>query len=254
MSDELVPRQNTLPADFAKKLMSGIAESRATTVIAGGGKDLLRLLKSGEWVFGQTNEEVQQGSQWVVNVMSLAHGWVCWVEGAGNSKNSKRGEVMVSMTEAKPLCPPPIDGTSYKEQRAFEAKCITGDDTGTEVRHEITSIGGLRAVDALLAKIQTRIALDPVHCCPVLTFGTDSYPHPKWGKIYTPIYEVTGWVDMNGEKAPAARPQLPPEPQPASATRAAAKAPLSEPVSTVQSHVGQRRRRPTVVGQEEAPF
>src|SRR4030095_16820073 len=208
MSDELVPRNNTLPADFAAKLMSGIAQSRATTVTRGGGKDLLRLLKSGEWVFGQQNEEVQQGSQWVVNVMSLVHGWVCWVEGSGNNKNSKRGEVMISMTEEKPACPRPIDNTPYKEQRAFELKCLNGDDAGTEVRHEITSIGGLRAVDGLLAKIHARLAVDPVYCCPVLTFGVDSYPHPKWGKIYTPVYDIVAWADMNGEKAPPQRPQV----------------------------------------------
>jgi hypothetical protein len=250
MSDELVPRPNTLPADFAKKLMSGIAQSRATTVIAGGGKDLLRMLKSGEWVFGQGNEEVQGGSQWVVNILSLAHGWVCWVEGAGNAKNSKRGEVMVAMTEDKPLCPPPIDGTPYKEQRALELKCVTGDDVGTEVRHEVTSIGGLRAIDGLLAKIQARLAVDPVHCCPVLVFGTDSYPHPKWGKVYTPVYEIVGWSDMNGNKTPAVHPKLAEAPAPA---KAPAKPPL-EPVSTAQAHVGQRRRRPAAVEQEEAPF
>ena len=52
-----------LPADFLQKLSSGIAESRATTIIAGGGKPLLRLLKGGHWVFGQGNEEVQPGSR-----------------------------------------------------------------------------------------------------------------------------------------------------------------------------------------------
>ena len=48
-------------------------------------------MKSGEWVFGQENEEVQEGSQWVVNVMSLAHGYCCWVETAPNKPNELRG-------------------------------------------------------------------------------------------------------------------------------------------------------------------
>ena len=87
--------QNSLSTDLVSKLVSGIAESRATTVVAGGGKPLLRMLKSGDWVFGAGNEEVQDGSHWVINVMSLGHGFTCWVEGAGSAKNELRGEVMV---------------------------------------------------------------------------------------------------------------------------------------------------------------
>jgi hypothetical protein len=240
--NDITKRPETLPADFAKKLMSGIAESRATTTIGGGGKDLLRMLKSGEWVYGQSNEEVQSGSQWVINIMSLAHGWTCWVEGAGNAKNSCRGKLMVSMTEAKPACPPPIDNTPFKELRSFELKCITGEDVGIEVLHEVGSLGGMRAVDGLLAKIQAQLAVDPAHPCPVLILGKDHYDHTKWGRIYTPVYQVIDWSDMNGNitGSPAAAPPLRPLP--------------TEPAATAQTHVGQRRRRPGVHGQEEVPF
>jgi hypothetical protein len=262
----MVEKQDVaIPEDYAKQLLSGIAESRATTIIAGGGKDLLRMLKSGEWVFGASNEEVQPGSRWVVNIMTLAHGWNCWVDGGPGAKNELRGEVMVSMTKPKPACPPAIDGTPFKEQRSFDLKCLDGADAGTEVLFKVGSIGGMRAVDTLLGKIHGQLANDPVHACPVLVFGTDHYDHNKWGRIYTPVLEIVGWADMNGKLAGAKAPVLPkaepevaaaaptrkrkppvaaelaPAPEPAPAAPPAA-AELTQPVSTVQARVGQRKR------------
>jgi len=241
-----------LPADFLQKLSSGIAESRATTVIAGGGKPLLRLLRGGSWVFGQNNEEVQPGSRWVVNIRSLAHGYICWVEGA------LRGEVLTSMTAPKPAMPVAIEGVPFQELRTFDLKCIDGDDTGTEVLHKINSISGIKAVDGLLAAIFGQLAADPAHPCPVLRLGTDGYQHKQYGWIDTPVYEVVGWSDMNGNLAGEAAPQLAPaEPAPAAPARkrkapleTAATAPAApvapvEPVApapTAQLHVGQRRR------------
>ena len=234
-----------LPQDFAAKLMSGIAESRATTLI-GGGKPFLRMLKSGEWVFGGTNEEVQPGSRWAINVMTLAHGWSCWVEGAGSSANSLAGEVMASMTAPKPPRPPDIDGVPYKDQRTMDLKCIDGDDAGTEVIHKITSLGGIKAVDGLLAAIYAQLATSPDYPCPVVTFAKDYYDHKKWGRIYTPIYNVVGWADMNGQLQGDAQPALPlgTPSKPAKTPLRAVETPVgvSEPVSTTQARVGQRRR------------
>jgi len=258
MSDNLP----TIPEDYAAALMSGIAESKASTIVAGGGKDLLRMLKSGEWVFGQSNEEVQPGSRWVANVMSFAHGWCCWVEGGPGQKNELRGEIMVSMAKSKPPCPAPVDGTPYKEQRVFDLKCLDGADAGTEVTHKVGSIGGMRATLDLLDKVRGRLATNPRYSCPVLTLGNDHYDHTKWGRIYTPVFEVVGWADINGnlegaaakplpQAAPAAEPQTKPVRQrkpPVAPMPDAAGVPWdepavpAEPVPTAQTHVGQRRR------------
>jgi hypothetical protein len=240
-----------LPANFVEKLSSGIAESRATTIIAGGGKPLLRLLKSGEWVFGPSDEAVQEGSRWVVNLLTLAHGWSCWVDMGPGRKNELRGEVMTSMADPKPLRPPPIENTPFAEQRAFELKCLTGDDAETEVIYKSGSIGGMRAIDNLLVEIQKQLATDPGHAFPVLDLGCDYYEHNKWGRIYTPVLTLVGWVDGNGQSvdeavgrsAPA--PELEPKPAPPTKPRKPslkATAAPQEPVSTQQAHTGQRRR------------
>ena len=223
MTNELTAQQ-----EFAQQLMNGIAESRASTILSGGGVPLLRMLKSGNWVFGMENEEVQGGSRWIVNIMSLAHGWCCWVETSGNDKNKLKGEVMVSITKPKPAEPPPIDNTPYKEQRAFGLKCYDGEDAGTEVSYKTNSDGGMKAFDKLILAIQQRLVADPLHCCPVLVLGAESYDHPKWGETWKPIFDLVGWSDIHGnlagQQAQVATAK-PAEPPPAPRARKAAIAP-----------------------------
>jgi hypothetical protein len=262
-----------LGADFIAKLMGGIAESRATTVIAGG-KPFFRLSRAGIFIYGQNNEEVQEGSRWAVNIMSMSHGWSCWVDGGPGQANSLAGEVMTPMSVSKPPLPEPIDGTPFKEQRSFEMKCMNGEDKGVEVIYKINSVGGMRAIDGLLAAIYDQLAANPAYPCPVLTFSSESYPHKKWGEIFVPIFNIVGWCDLNGTmqgakvvsittgqtvQPPPAEPLKAEPPKPArrrkppvveaappadltvAAPPVAPQAPV-QPVPTAQTHVGQRRR------------
>ena len=236
-----------LSADFIGKLQAGIAESRSTTLIAGGGKLLLRMLKSGEWVYGPSDEEVDKGSRWVVNLMTLSHGWCCWVETGANAKNELRGEVMASMSEPKPPRPQPIADTEFSEQRSFELKALDGGDQGVEVLYKSGSIGGMRAIDGLLAEIQRRLAEDPHHAFPVLELDHDSYNHTKWGRIFTPVLEVVGWADINGRLVGEPEPEaaLPESLTKATRPRTRTVKPPADPVpprSTTQAHAAQRRR------------
>lgn len=202
MANQVSVQKIQLPADFASKLAAGIAESRASTIINAGGKPLLRIMKDGRWVFGQSDEEVQDNSRWLINIATLAHGYCCWVEG------SLRGEVLKSVFEVKPTQPPAIDGVSYKEQRAFDLKCIDGDDAGTEVLYKTSSKSGMEASDKLFAALQSRIALDQAYIFPAVVFDVSHYEHKQYGRIYTPIMEIVGWHDANGAEQPAKNEQV----------------------------------------------
>jgi len=235
-------------ADLAKQLSAGIAESRSQTVIPGG-KPFLRLLKDGSWVYGGEDIEVEEGSRWCVNVLSLAHGWCCWVDVGG--KNELKGETMVPMSRPRPAQPAPIMGKDFSEQRSFELKCMDGEDAGTEVQYKVASIGGMRAVDGLLAEIQTQLLQNPEFAFPVLELAADHYNHKKYGKTYTPILNRVGWANMEGvmqSDAPAleATPEAPTTPRRRPAPEAAAAAsspePKEEPTSTTQARATQRRR------------
>ena len=256
---DIVKRGEQLPADYISRLMSGIAESRAQTIVAGG-KPFFRMSRSGTYIFGQSNEEMQEGSRWAVNIMTMSHGWSCWVDGGPNQANSLAGEVMTAMTNPLPPRPDPIGDSSYKDVRSFEMKCLDGADQGTEVIYKINSVGGIRAVAELLDAIHAQLAWASDYPCPVLTFSSDSYPHKKWGTIYVPIFTVVGWADMNGNLQGDDQPSLPladrvptTEPvRPAAEPARKRKAPLgaapaapekvTEPVATAQTHIGQRRR------------
>ena len=81
-------------------------------------------MRGGKWVFGQSNEEVQEGSRWVVNIRMPWRMAILLGRAA-----RKRGEVLaMAMTAPKPARPAAIDGVPFKELRTFDLKCLDGDD------------------------------------------------------------------------------------------------------------------------------
>lgn len=204
MNDIVKASSGALSTDIASKLLKGISESRAQTPKAGG-SDLLRMLKHGEWVYGQEDTEVQEGSLWAVNPLSIAHGWACWTDypASAKKKNDLLGETMAPIYEPLPVRPAAMtggDGVAYefKASRSFQLRCMNGEDEGVEVMHKLGSVGGMRAFDGLIAEMQAQLASNPAYPCPVIELEVDSYQHKQWGKTFVPIFTLRGWADMNG--------------------------------------------------------
>jgi hypothetical protein len=250
MSEVAIKNQAPLPANFGENLMKGIAETRATIIVGGGGKPFLRLLRNGVWVYGPQDVEVQPGSNWAVNLASLSRGWVCWHDG------KKLGEVMASVQVPFPPQPQPIGGKEFAEQFGFELSCVSGDDKGVEVIYRNNSDGFKKAFDKLVGELQQQWAADKEYYWPVLSLSEESYTHPRYGLIYKPVMSIVAWANANGEylgEAPAA-----PEPAPVAtapkaarqrrapvaAAEAATPAPAAQaqPAPTQAAHTGQRRR------------
>jgi hypothetical protein len=183
--------------DFTKALLGGLTESRVV-IQAAGGKPYLRLLRDGHWAYGQGDTEVQEGSHWAINVRTLAWGWVCWTNRPAGQKNEKLGQVMGPMTASRPPKPEPIEGWQFSEAVAFEALCLDGEDVGTEVLYMGNSVGAMRAFTKLRDDIIAQLQLNPAAPCPVVTLEQEDYKHNSYGKIYNPIFNVTGWADLNG--------------------------------------------------------
>jgi hypothetical protein len=236
--NDVTPHHAPLPANFGESLMKGIAETRSTMMTSGGGKPLLRLLKSGKWVIGQQNEPVEAASEWAVNIASLARGWVCWDDG------ELLGQTMASVQAERIPQPPPVNGTAFAEQFSMELTCILGEAEGTEVLYKNHSAGFTDAFSKLLSEIQARWSADPVYFWPVITLAQTSYQHKKHGEIWKPLLPIVAWTDQNGDFAPDSEPAQEVKPvEPAKAARsrqATQRAP--EPVPTAQTHIGQRRR------------
>lgn len=176
-----------------------------TTLVKKGGDPYLRLLTSGEWVYGQEDAEVEAGSAWAINPMSITHGWVAWQRGAdADNSGGPVGEVMVPATLPLPSQSelPKIDhapGASWAQQFAFSLVCLTGEDRGEQVLYKTASVGGVSAVDTILNAIATQLDDDPENPVPVVTLEVDEYKHKKYGKTFTPIFAVQTWRPLSDD-------------------------------------------------------
>jgi hypothetical protein len=179
---------------------------RTIAPTAAGGVAILKMDKTGHWVFGADQTEVDAGSLWAVNPFSFVHGFIAWGEG------EVLGEKMVSITSPLPEleAAPPGAKRGWEEQVGLSMKCLSGEDTGLEVRYTVTSVGGKRAVQAMGVKIAERVDTNPESPVPVVSLGKEHYVHKSYGRIYTPLFDVKKWIGMEGEvkaepEAPARR-------------------------------------------------
>ena len=246
-----------LTTDLADRLLAGIEESQATTLVVGGGKDLIKLDKgTGLWNIGQADEPMQVGSKWVINILSICHGYICWSNYPGSRKNERLGEVMVPMSEPKPPKPAPIEGFNFAEQRSFEAVCLNGEDEGKEVMFKNGSVGTMKAFKKLEDAMKAQLRKNPKYAYPVLQFESEKYKHGDYGWIQNPIFVIVGWANSNGDLLADAKGDdtvVPIKPAPKLAAPVAAKPSLKKPAEPQQGPAeaeateaprGPRRRPP----------
>jgi hypothetical protein len=215
----------------AASVASMAAALRKTAAEVGlpGGAAILKMDKTGTWVFGADQTEVQEGSQWAVNPLSFTHGFIAWGEG------EVLGEKMVPVQA--PL--PELDAAPAGSKRGWEMQiglslqCLNGEDEGLDVRFATTSVGGKRAVQELAVAIAEQVEKDQSTPVPVVELLNESYKHKQYGKVYTPIFDVKRWIRMDGEGVGAQEPEKAKPAAAAPAKRApvaAAPAPAAEPV------------------------
>jgi hypothetical protein len=167
------------------------------------GSVILKMDKRGDWVFGADQTEVDEGTLWAVNPFSFVHGYIAWGDGEG------LGEKMVSVSHPLPEMESAPAGAKrgWETQVGMSLKCISGPDNGLEVRYNVTSVGGKRAVQGLAVAIAQQVESDQSKPVPVVTLKRDHYTHKSYGKIYTPVFEVQEWMSMDGDKAEGDKPE-----------------------------------------------
>ena len=173
---------------------------RSMETESSAGSAILKMDRTGHWVFGAGESEVEAESTWAVNPFSFVHGFICWGEG------EVLGEKMVGITQPLPeLDAAPTGGKrGWETQVGMSLKCLTGEDKGMEVRYTTTSVGGKRAVQALAVAIAGQVDEDQTKPVPVITLKKEFYQHKAYGKIYTPLFDVVEWVGLGGEAEPEA--------------------------------------------------
>lgn len=161
------------------------------------GVAILKMDKTGHWVFGADQTEVEDDATWAINPFSFVHGFIAWGDG------EVLGEKMVSVAEPLPEvdAAPNAAKNGWQKQVGVSLKCISGEDKGLECRYATTSVGGVRSVQALAVTIATQVDKDQTKPVAIVRLKKDHYQHKSYGKIYTPVFEVVQWVSMDGAEA-----------------------------------------------------
>jgi len=183
---------------------------------------IIKMDKTGHWIFGADQTEIEDNSTWAVNPFSFVHGFIAWGDG------EVLGEKMVSVSQPLPEleAAPPMARKGWETQVGMSMKCLSGEDKGMEVRYTTTTVGGKRSVQALAVAIATQVDADPKLPVPIVTLEKEHYSHKSYGRIYTPIFKITSWMSMTDESG-----------TPAEETAVEAEAESAAPVATA------RRRR-----------
>jgi len=193
MSNVTVFSKANLPSvkDLAKALQKSAQTHSAST------NAIIKMDKTGHWVFGVESTEIEDDSLWALNPFSFVHGFIAWGDG------EVLGEVMTPLHEPLPVpheCPPKAK-RGWEKQLGLEITCISGADKGTVCKFATTSVGGLRAVSALGILLSEQIEKDQENPVAVLTLGSEYYIHKSYGKVYTPVFDVARWDSMDVNSA-----------------------------------------------------
>jgi len=164
---------------------------------------IIKMDRTGHWVFGADQTEAEEDSRWAVNPFSFVHGFIAWGDG------EVLAEKLVSVTEPLPELEPAPPGAKkgWEPQTGLSLKCISGEDAGMEARFTTTSVGGRKAVQALAVAVATQVDKDKEKPVAIIKLGKDHYTHKSYGRIFTPVFEVVEWVSMDGEKDASAEAQ-----------------------------------------------
>jgi hypothetical protein len=167
--------------------------------VGAGGMVILKMDKTGHWVFGADQTEVEDDSIWAVNPFSFVHGYICWGEG------EVLGEKMVGVAEPLPeLEPAPTAAKrGWEMQVGMTLACTSGEDEGMQARYSATSVGGKKAVQALAVAIAEQVDKDQTKPVPMVRLKKEHYQHKSYGRIYTPVFEVAKWVGLDAQPAEA---------------------------------------------------
>jgi hypothetical protein len=172
--------------------------------VGGTGMAILKMDKTGHWVFGADQTEVEDDSTWAVNPFSFVHGYIAWGEG------DVLGEKMVPVADPLPEMdvPPPGAKRGWELQVGMSLKCMSGEDKGLEVTYNVTSVGGKRAVQKLALDIAAQVEKDQTKPVAVVRLKKEHYTHKSYGRIYTPIFDITSWIGLDGQadEMPASEP------------------------------------------------
>ena len=184
-----------------QSLSSALRSVAADVGVGANGMVLLKMDKTGHWVFGADQTEVEDDSLWAINPFSFVHGYIAW--GDGEVLAEKMASVSEPLPELEPA--PPASKRGWEMQVGMTLACTNGEDEGMQARYSATSVGGKKAVQALAIAIAEQVDKDQTKPVPVVLLKKEHYQHKSYGRIFTPVFDIVEWVGMGGaDEAPEA--------------------------------------------------
>lgn len=161
----------------------------------------IKMDKTGHWVYGADQTEIESDSLWAVNPFSFVHGYVCW--GADKTPNMGKllGEAMASMQQPLPEMPEQIpDSNGWEPQYGLSLQCISGNDKGLSSRWTVKAKGGVAEVQRIALEIAQHVKTDTSTPVAVVHLKSTHYQHKGgYGRIFTPQLEIVKWVSLDAE-------------------------------------------------------
>ena len=160
------------------------------------GSVILKMDRTGHWVYGADQTEVEKETLWAINPYSFVHGYIAWGTG------EVLAEKMVPISDPLPDLDPPPAGAhaGWQPQVGMSLKCLSGEDKGMEARYAVTSVGGKRSMHALALKIAEQVDKDQTKPVAVVKLGSDHYAHKSYVRVYTPTFDIVEFIGMDGEE------------------------------------------------------
>jgi hypothetical protein len=173
--------------------MTSALRSVAADVGGASGVVILKCDKTGHWVFGADQTEIQEGSIWAVNPNSFVHGYIAW------GKGEVLGEKMASVNEPLPELTPAPEAAErgWEKQVGMTLACTNGEDEGLQARFSATSAGGKKMWAAVALAVAEQADKDPANCVPLVRLTSEHYMHKQYGRVYNPIANIIEWTSLD---------------------------------------------------------
>ena len=185
-------------ANMAQAIAASVTSAGAATNDGFyGGMD-----KYGAHYYGADRTEIVPEDKWAGNILNFQHGWTAWGTEEHGTDGQNVGEVMVPISQPLPLESdlPEVKG-EWSKAICMQLKCITGEDEGVQILWKSNSYGGRKAYAALMTQVMEKLNAGQADCFPVMNLESSSYNHKKYGKIFTPEFNVCGWITQDGVQA-----------------------------------------------------
>ena len=187
-----VPEGTNLPvsADLADDLVS------VGSAVDAGQTNYLKFTKTGDWIYGRDDDQVDPDEVIAVNPASFTIGWQGWRDGMPVEGPvvpiSQRGQLPA---ESELEAIPASDMNGWNKMLGVSLQILSD---GSPLQFNATSYGGKQAITGLMKEVGLGLKGHPEAPVARVKLAGDSYKHAKFGKIHTPVITVVGWADANG--------------------------------------------------------